>query len=191
MLATPLRHLGSFPRCITGNGSIVSVTSIGKVARDAGSLYTPQHKMFATRLACLRSVPTLVRPALIQPSPALRNTTIKTHQWSSQPNQGYSTKTRFGIRRAKTAREEIKEAAFEPSMGTAARFFETCGLSILSMLLQHFLPEGYRHTIRFTYDHDQRYDLAVIVVDATGRLIVAGSAVVGLGSTVLLWIGDV
>ncbi|CAJ0965546.1 unnamed protein product [Ranitomeya imitator] len=44
---------------------------------------------------------------------------------------------------------------------------------------------GYRHTIRFTYDHDQRYDLAVIVgklLDATGRymfvFIIAGTEVV-------------
>ncbi|CAJ0952621.1 unnamed protein product [Ranitomeya imitator] len=27
----------------------------------------------------------------------------------------------------------------------------------------------YRHTIRFTYDHDQRYDLAVIVVTECGK----------------------
>lgn len=96
--------------------------------------------MFAVRLACLRSVPTLVRPSLIQPSPALRNTTLKTNQWILQPNQGYATKSRFGMRHTKTVREEIKEAAFQPSIGTAARF------------------------------------------DATGRMIVAGSAVVGLGA---------
>ncbi|CAI9547057.1 unnamed protein product [Staurois parvus] len=96
--------------------------------------------MFAARLACLRGLPTLAQPTLTQASPALRSSPFKTRQWLIQPNQGYSTKTRFGLRRGKSAREEIKEAAFEPSMETAARF------------------------------------------DATGRLFVAGGAVVGLGA---------
>ncbi|XP_068114964.1 growth hormone-inducible transmembrane protein [Hyperolius riggenbachi] len=76
--------------------------------------------MFAARLACIRGLPTLVRPALTQTS-ALRNAPLKTSQWLVQPNQGYATKARFGIRRAKTAREELKEAAFEPSLQTAGR----------------------------------------------------------------------
>lgn len=78
--------------------------------------------MLAARLSCLRGLPTLVRPVLSPASPALRSTPLKTHQWLTQPNQGYTTKSRFGIRRSKNVREEIKEAAFEPSMETAARF---------------------------------------------------------------------
>ncbi|XP_075466573.1 growth hormone-inducible transmembrane protein isoform X1 [Ascaphus truei] len=79
--------------------------------------------MLAARLVCLRSLPTLAfRPTLTQGSPALRNSTLKTNQWLLQPNQGYASKSRFGFRRVKSAREEIKEAALEPSMGTAARF---------------------------------------------------------------------
>ncbi|XP_075054404.1 growth hormone-inducible transmembrane protein [Mixophyes fleayi] len=89
--------------------------------------------MFAARLAWLSGAPTLVRTAL-------RNTTLKPKQWLLQPNKKYATKTNYGFRRIKTAGEEIKKAAFEPSMGTAARFHES------------------------------------------GRLIVAGSAVVGLGA---------
>ncbi|CAJ0964835.1 unnamed protein product [Ranitomeya imitator] len=38
---------------------------------------------------------------------------------------------------------------------------------------------GYRHTIRFTYDHDQRYDLAVIVgpLPSASRIVTAGRKV--------------
>ncbi|CAH2321325.1 growth hormone-inducible transmembrane [Pelobates cultripes] len=97
--------------------------------------------MFAARLVFLRSLPTVAfRSALIQGSPTVRNAPLKTNHWFLQPNKGYASKTRFGLRKAKSAREEIKEAAFEPSMGTAAR------------------------------------------IDITGRLIVAGGAVVGLGA---------
>lgn len=95
--------------------------------------------MLAARMACLRGLPTLVRPTLTHAFPALRNSPLKTSQWLIQPNQGYATKTRFGLR-GKSARQEIKEAAFEPSMKTAAR------------------------------------------IDATGKLIVAGGAAVGLGA---------
>uniref|UniRef100_A0A8C5PKC3 Growth hormone inducible transmembrane protein n=1 Tax=Leptobrachium leishanense TaxID=445787 RepID=A0A8C5PKC3_9ANUR len=97
--------------------------------------------MFAARLVCLRSLPTAAfHKALIQGPSAARNTALKSHQWLLQPNQGHATKARFGLRRAKSAREELKEAAFEPSMGTATK------------------------------------------IDLTGRLIVAGGAVVGLGA---------
>lgn len=97
--------------------------------------------MFAARLVCLRSLPAAgFRTALLQGPPTARNSALKTHQWLLQPNQGFSAKARFGFRRAKSAREEIKEAAFEPSMGTAAK------------------------------------------IDMTGRLLVAGGAVVGLGA---------
>ncbi|XP_018413914.1 PREDICTED: growth hormone-inducible transmembrane protein [Nanorana parkeri] len=75
--------------------------------------------MLAARLVCLRGLPTLVHP-----TPALRSTPLKSSQWLIQPNKGYATKTKFGIR-GKSAREGIKEAAFEPSMETAARFDAT------------------------------------------------------------------
>ncbi|NP_001017195.1 growth hormone-inducible transmembrane protein [Xenopus tropicalis] len=97
--------------------------------------------MFAARLVCMRSLPVVgFRPALTHGSPVLRNSALKSNQWLLQPNQGYSSRSRFGLRLVKSAREELKEAAFEPSMGTAAR------------------------------------------IDTTGRLIVAGGAVVGLGA---------
>ncbi|XP_063814844.1 growth hormone-inducible transmembrane protein [Pseudophryne corroboree] len=96
--------------------------------------------MLAARLACLSSIPSLVRPALTRASPVLRNTTLTSKQCLLQPNQGYATKTNFGFRRVKTAREEVKKAALEPSIGIAARIHES------------------------------------------GRLFVAGSAVVGLGA---------
>lgn len=54
-------------------------------------------------------------------SPAVRNSTVKTIQWLQQPKQGYASKVRFGLRRAKSAREEMKEAAFKPAMETAAK----------------------------------------------------------------------
>lgn len=35
--------------------------------------------------------------------------------------KGYSSKARFGFRRAKTSREQLKEAAFEPATDTAIK----------------------------------------------------------------------
>ncbi|XP_075999745.1 growth hormone-inducible transmembrane protein [Genypterus blacodes] len=70
--------------------------------------------MLVARLTCLRSLPLAgLRPALTQSSPALRVPTLKTPLFRSQ--QGYSSKARFGFRRAKTTRDQLKEAAFEPS----------------------------------------------------------------------------
>uniref|UniRef100_A0A8D0G801 Growth hormone inducible transmembrane protein n=1 Tax=Sphenodon punctatus TaxID=8508 RepID=A0A8D0G801_SPHPU len=75
--------------------------------------------MLVARLVCLRALPcNSLRPALTQASPALRNSSIKANRWLMQPNQGYSTKARMGIRRGKTG-QEIKAAASEPSMQTA------------------------------------------------------------------------
>ncbi|XP_038599730.1 growth hormone-inducible transmembrane protein [Tachyglossus aculeatus] len=72
--------------------------------------------MLAARLACLRALPSrALHPVLPQASPALRSSVLKTDQRLLQFNQGYATKSRFGMRRGRTG-QEIKEAAFEPSM---------------------------------------------------------------------------
>ncbi|XP_061087258.1 growth hormone-inducible transmembrane protein [Conger conger] len=68
--------------------------------------------MLVARLACLRSMPVMgLRPALAQSSPALRSPLLK-------PSQGYSTKVRFGFRRGRTTKDQLKEAAFQPSAET-------------------------------------------------------------------------
>ncbi|NXE48166.1 GHITM protein, partial [Dromaius novaehollandiae] len=76
--------------------------------------------MLAARLVCLRTLSCqAIRPAIIQPSPALRNTNIKAYRlW--QPSQCYATRVRAGVRRGKIG-QEIKEAAFEPSAETALK----------------------------------------------------------------------
>ncbi|XP_029465309.1 growth hormone-inducible transmembrane protein [Rhinatrema bivittatum] len=70
--------------------------------------------MLVARLTCLR-------PVLTQASPALRNSCLKTNRWLLQPNQGYASKSRIGLRHTKSAREGVKESAFEPAMETATR----------------------------------------------------------------------
>ncbi|XP_033004668.1 growth hormone-inducible transmembrane protein [Lacerta agilis] len=70
--------------------------------------------MLAARLVCLRALPCL-RPGHLQASPALRNSALKTQHWLLQPSKGYASKARFGVRKGRTG-QEIKEAAFEPSM---------------------------------------------------------------------------
>ncbi|XP_064175231.1 growth hormone-inducible transmembrane protein [Anguilla rostrata] len=75
--------------------------------------------MLVTRLACLRSMPVIgLRSALAQSSPTLRSSFLKSSQPLLKPSQGYSTKARFGFRRGKTAKDQLKEAAFEPSAET-------------------------------------------------------------------------
>ncbi|XP_053163733.1 growth hormone-inducible transmembrane protein [Hemicordylus capensis] len=77
--------------------------------------------MLAARLVCLRALPCrTLHSALAQGSPLLRNSTLKTNQWLSQPYKGYASRARMGLRRGKTG-EEIKEAAFEPAMETALK----------------------------------------------------------------------
>ncbi|KAG9345962.1 hypothetical protein JZ751_007777 [Albula glossodonta] len=75
--------------------------------------------MLVARLACLRSMPAAgLRSALVQGPPALRSSILKTSQPLLKPSQGYATRTRFGFRRSKTAKDQLKEAAFEPSAET-------------------------------------------------------------------------
>ncbi|KAG5855472.1 hypothetical protein ANANG_G00049410 [Anguilla anguilla] len=50
--------------------------------------------------------------------PTLRSSFLKSSQPLLKPSQGYSTKARFGFRRGKTAKDQLKEAAFEPSAET-------------------------------------------------------------------------
>lgn len=77
--------------------------------------------MFAVRV-CLQSLPIqCFRPLLVPVTPPVRNSTVKTIQWLQQPRQGYASKAKFGLRRAKSVHEEMKEAAFKPAMETAAK----------------------------------------------------------------------
>ncbi|XP_031668879.1 growth hormone-inducible transmembrane protein isoform X2 [Oncorhynchus kisutch] len=74
------------------------------------------------RLACLRSLPVSgLRPVLTQGSPALRSSTLKSCPPLLKVHQGYSTKSRFGFRRGKTAKDQLQQAAFEPATDTAIR----------------------------------------------------------------------
>lgn len=71
--------------------------------------------MLAARLVCLRTLPSRVfHPTFTQASPVWKNSITK-HQWRLTPSRDYATKTRFGTRRGRTG-QELKEAAFEPSM---------------------------------------------------------------------------
>ncbi|XP_029977497.1 growth hormone-inducible transmembrane protein [Sphaeramia orbicularis] len=75
--------------------------------------------MLVARLTCLRSLPLAgLRPVLTQSTPALRTSTLKACPPLLRPQQGYSTKARFGFRRGRTAKEQLKEAAFEPKLDT-------------------------------------------------------------------------
>ncbi|XP_013886697.1 growth hormone-inducible transmembrane protein [Austrofundulus limnaeus] len=72
--------------------------------------------MLVARLTCLRSLPLVgLRPGLSQGSSALRTPTLKASTPLLTPQQGYASKVRFGFRRVKTAREQLKEVAFEPT----------------------------------------------------------------------------
>ncbi|XP_006903044.1 PREDICTED: growth hormone-inducible transmembrane protein-like [Elephantulus edwardii] len=71
--------------------------------------------MLATRLACLRIIPsTTFCPTFTKASPLLKNSITK-NAWHLKHSRDYATKTRIGFRRGKTA-QEFKEAALEPSM---------------------------------------------------------------------------
>ncbi|XP_038265130.1 growth hormone-inducible transmembrane protein [Dermochelys coriacea] len=75
--------------------------------------------MLTARLACLWTLPRQsLRPVLTQTFPALRNSSVKANRWILQPNRGYASKAKMGVRRGRTG-QEIKEAAFEPAMETA------------------------------------------------------------------------
>lgn len=78
--------------------------------------------MLLARVACLRVFPSQgLHSALTHISPTLRNSCLNNSRWFLQSNQGYATKTRMGFRRVKSAREELKQAAVEPSMEIAAK----------------------------------------------------------------------
>ncbi|XP_066180271.1 growth hormone-inducible transmembrane protein [Sylvia atricapilla] len=74
--------------------------------------------MLAARLVCLRALPCqAIRPTITQASPALRSSSIKPYRlW--QPSQSYASRVRTSARRGKLG-QELKEAAFEPSVETA------------------------------------------------------------------------
>ncbi|XP_053738537.1 growth hormone-inducible transmembrane protein [Synchiropus splendidus] len=78
--------------------------------------------MLVARLTCLRSVPlTGIRHALTQAPLTPRAPTMKTWTPVFRPQQNLSSKARFGIRRARTTKDQLKEAAFEPATDTAIK----------------------------------------------------------------------
>ncbi|XP_071318351.1 growth hormone-inducible transmembrane protein [Trachinotus anak] len=88
--------------------------------------------MLVARLTCLRSLPLAgLRPVLAQGSPALRAPTLKACPPLLRPQQGFSSKARFGFRRGRTTRDQLKEAAFEPATDTAIRI-DSMGRMILA-----------------------------------------------------------
>lgn len=88
--------------------------------------------MLVARLTCLRSLPLAgLRPVLTQGSPALRVPTLKACPPLLRPQQGFSSKARFGFRRARTSRDQLKEAAFEPATDTAIKI-DSMGRMILA-----------------------------------------------------------
>lgn len=88
--------------------------------------------MLVARLACLRTLPVAgLRPMLSQSIPALRNSTMKTFPPLLKPHQGFSTKSRFGFRRTRSAKDQLKEAAFEPATETAMKF-DSMGRMVLA-----------------------------------------------------------
>ncbi|XP_069599470.1 apolipophorin-like, partial [Ranitomeya imitator] len=54
----------------------------------------------------------------------------------------------------------------KPICNLAAAYVHLCNRNFVPIEIPSQC--GYRHTIRFTYDHDQRYDLAVIVLSFSG-----------------------
>jgi len=90
--------------------------------------------MLVARLTCLRSLPGVagLRPMLTHGgTPALRSSTLKACPPLLKPHQGYSTKARFGFRRGRTTKEQLKEAAFEPATDTAIKI-DSMGRMILA-----------------------------------------------------------
>ncbi|ETE69022.1 Growth hormone-inducible transmembrane protein [Ophiophagus hannah] len=80
--------------------------------------------MLAARLVCLRALPgSSLCSAVTRISPTVRNSSLRTKQWLRQPYQGYSSRVRTGIRQRKMG-QEVKEAAFEPSMETAFKIHQ-------------------------------------------------------------------
>ncbi|XP_006791148.1 growth hormone-inducible transmembrane protein [Neolamprologus brichardi] len=88
--------------------------------------------MLVARLTCLKALPLAgLRPVLTRGSPALRSPILKTCSPLFRPQQGYSSKARFGFRRARTTRDQLKEAAFEPATDTAIKI-DSMGRMILA-----------------------------------------------------------
>ncbi|XP_006630346.1 growth hormone-inducible transmembrane protein [Lepisosteus oculatus] len=78
--------------------------------------------MLVARLACLRVLPAAgLRSALTHTTNTLRTPSLKPSQSFLQPCKEYATKARFGFRRSKSAKEQLKEAAFEPATETAVK----------------------------------------------------------------------
>ncbi|XP_023663884.1 growth hormone-inducible transmembrane protein [Paramormyrops kingsleyae] len=88
--------------------------------------------MLVARLTCLRSLPAAgLRSALAQGPRPLRCLQLKVTQPLVKPHQEYSTKARFALRRGKTAKDQLKDAAFEPATDTAAKV-DSIGRMILA-----------------------------------------------------------
>ncbi|XP_043959086.1 growth hormone-inducible transmembrane protein [Gambusia affinis] len=94
--------------------------------------------MLVARLTCLKSLPLVgLRPVLSQGSSALRAPTLKACPPLLRSQQGYASKARFGFRRAKTSREQLKEAAFEPATDTAIKSDCVMGAVIAPLTLRN------------------------------------------------------
>ncbi|KAJ3607453.1 hypothetical protein NHX12_024504 [Muraenolepis orangiensis] len=85
--------------------------------------------MLVARLACLRGL----RPVLAQGTSALRRSPPAVPAWQPafRNHQVYSTKARFGFRRGKTTKDQLKEAAFEPATDTAIKM-DSMGRMVLA-----------------------------------------------------------
>ncbi|KAG7265823.1 hypothetical protein CRUP_020091 [Coryphaenoides rupestris] len=88
--------------------------------------------MLVARLSCLRGAAGL-RPLVtgLRSSAPLKSPALPTWQPLMRSHQGYSTKVRFGLRRSKTARDQLKDAAFEPAGDTAMKI-DSMGRMILA-----------------------------------------------------------
>ncbi|XP_068610636.1 growth hormone-inducible transmembrane protein [Brachionichthys hirsutus] len=88
--------------------------------------------MLVARLTCLRNVPLVgFRPVLSQGSPGLRTPAMKACPPLFRPQQGYSSKTRFGFRPLKRVRDQMKEATFKPATDTAVQI-DSAGRMVLA-----------------------------------------------------------
>ncbi|KAJ0015667.1 hypothetical protein NQD34_013957 [Periophthalmus magnuspinnatus] len=82
--------------------------------------------MLVARLSCLRAVPLSgLRPVFTQSVPALRTSCLKTCSPLLRQQQGLSTKSRFGFRKVRSAKETLKETAFGPVSETAIKIDST------------------------------------------------------------------
>ncbi|CAL9699276.1 unnamed protein product [Knipowitschia caucasica] len=82
--------------------------------------------MLVARLSCLRAVPLSgLRSAVTQTPPALRTSCLKSRLPLLQQQQGLSTRSKFGFRKLRSTKEQLKEAAFGQASETAMKIDST------------------------------------------------------------------